>query len=165
MTYNYHNCLKCLQIVHLECNSQRYALKKILNGSGKDELEKMLLVAHWCILQHLFLRHHDHKNALMKRTSWTAQGIRKSSLQPMCLSHIQVKFLFPFSQCPLSAGSIQIQTRIPLTWNRNHGFTTSKNSMSISLTRNISTSIFLDLRQIVYTSQTSSALSFLFVAV
>lgn len=40
-------------------------MKKILNGSGKDKLEKMLLVAHCCILQHLFLRHHDHKNALM----------------------------------------------------------------------------------------------------
>lgn len=119
----------------------------------------MLLVAHCCILQHLFLRHHDLKKVVVKSTSRTSQDITKSLLQPMCLSHMQAKFLFPFSQCPLSVGGVQIQTRIPLTWNRNHGFSNSKISILISLTLNISTSIFLDLRQIVYTSQTSSEFS------
>lgn len=45
ITYNYHNYLKCLQILHLDSNSQRYALKKIVNGSGKDKLDKIHLVA------------------------------------------------------------------------------------------------------------------------
>lgn len=160
--YNYSSSLKCLPKLHLDSNSQRYALKKIVNGPGKDKLDKMLLVAHCCIPQHLFLTHHDHKVAWMKITSWTWQGTMKSLLYPTYEIDTLAKFLFPFSQCSLSAGSIQMQTKIPLTWN--HGFNNSKNFISISLRLNSSTSIFLDLRQIIYTSQTS-ALSFLFVAV
>ena len=93
---------------------------------------------------------------ITKTPQWTSSaGHHRASWRASCSPCIsltcRLKFLFTFPQCPLSAASVHVHTRISLTWNRNLGYGNSKISISISLIWNISTSIFLDLDYLHFT--------------